>query len=116
MTPRNLLVVMDDEHNRKVLGCYGHPVVRTDRAGIADRQRIVLRRRRDHPPGIEHGQPQCRGKLIFIRQRCHVGHSADAHGPPARRAVDFPREPRAAGESTRGVPYTPRDLNPEPTD
>ncbi len=29
MTPRNLLVVMDDEHNRKVLGCYGHPVVRT---------------------------------------------------------------------------------------
>ena len=25
----NLLVIMDDEHNKKVLGCNGHPMVRT---------------------------------------------------------------------------------------
>lgn len=29
MKPMNLLVIMDDEHNKKVLGCYGHPIVRT---------------------------------------------------------------------------------------
>ncbi len=30
MTPAtNLLVIMDDEHNKKVLGCNGHPLVRT---------------------------------------------------------------------------------------
>ena len=29
MTPCNLLVIMDDEHNKKVTGYNGHPVVRT---------------------------------------------------------------------------------------
>lgn len=29
MKPRNLLVIMSDEHSRKVLGCYGNPIVRT---------------------------------------------------------------------------------------
>ncbi|MDA8052222.1 MAG: sulfatase-like hydrolase/transferase [Rhodospirillales bacterium] len=29
MTPRNLLFIMSDEHSRRVLGCYGHPMVRT---------------------------------------------------------------------------------------
>ena len=29
MKPRNLLFVMSDEHNRRVLGCHGHPVIRT---------------------------------------------------------------------------------------
>ena len=29
MTAMNLLVIMDDEHNKKVLGCNGHPMVRT---------------------------------------------------------------------------------------
>lgn len=29
MTPRNLLVIMDDEHNKKVLGYNGHPTVKT---------------------------------------------------------------------------------------
>lgn len=29
MEPMNLLVLMDDEHNKKMLGCYGHPVVKT---------------------------------------------------------------------------------------
>ncbi|MBI4084113.1 MAG: sulfatase-like hydrolase/transferase [Candidatus Lambdaproteobacteria bacterium] len=29
MTPTNLLILMSDQHNRQVLGCYGHPVVRT---------------------------------------------------------------------------------------
>lgn len=28
-TPRNLLVIMSDEHNPKVLGCAGHPVIHT---------------------------------------------------------------------------------------
>src|SRR5579884_3558121 len=27
--PQNLLVLMSDEHNPKMLGCYGHPLVRT---------------------------------------------------------------------------------------
>ena len=27
--PRNLLVILSDQHNRDTLGCYGHPVVRT---------------------------------------------------------------------------------------
>ena len=29
MRPRNLLVIMSDEHNPKVLGCAGHPVIHT---------------------------------------------------------------------------------------
>ena len=29
MKPQNLLVIMSDEHSRKVLGCYGDPVVHT---------------------------------------------------------------------------------------
>ena len=29
MKPRNLLFIMSDEHSRRVLGCYGHPMVRT---------------------------------------------------------------------------------------
>lgn len=29
MQPRNLLIIMDDEHNKKVLGYNGHPVVKT---------------------------------------------------------------------------------------
>ena len=29
MQPRNLLIIMSDEHNRNVLGCAGHPLVRT---------------------------------------------------------------------------------------
>ena len=29
MKPRNLLVIMSDEHNPKVLGCSGHPVIHT---------------------------------------------------------------------------------------
>lgn len=29
MKPKNLLVIMSDEHSRKVLGCYGNPIVHT---------------------------------------------------------------------------------------
>ena len=29
MRPRNLLFIMSDEHSRRVLGCYGHPMIRT---------------------------------------------------------------------------------------
>ena len=29
MEPKNLLIIMSDEHNPKVLGCHGHPMVRT---------------------------------------------------------------------------------------
>ena len=29
MQPANLLVIMSDQHNRRMLGCYGHPVVKT---------------------------------------------------------------------------------------
>ncbi len=29
MEPRNLLVIMADEHNPKILGCAGHPLVKT---------------------------------------------------------------------------------------
>ncbi len=29
MEPKNLLIIMSDEHNPKILGCYGHPMVRT---------------------------------------------------------------------------------------
>jgi choline-sulfatase len=29
MQPANLLVIMADEHSRKALGCYGHPIVQT---------------------------------------------------------------------------------------
>ncbi len=29
MTPRNLLLIMADEHSRRVLGCYGHRLIRT---------------------------------------------------------------------------------------
>lgn len=29
MKPRNLVVIMADEHSRKMLGCYGNPLVRT---------------------------------------------------------------------------------------
>ena len=29
MAQRNLLVIMDDEHSPKALGCYGHPLVKT---------------------------------------------------------------------------------------
>ena len=44
MTPCNLLVIMDDEHNKKVLGCNGHPLVRTpnlDRLAAAGTTVIV---------------------------------------------------------------------------
>jgi choline-sulfatase len=29
MTPTNLIFIMSDEHNKRVLGCYGHPMIRT---------------------------------------------------------------------------------------
>ena len=29
MPPSNLLVLMADQHNRQLMGCAGHPVVRT---------------------------------------------------------------------------------------
>ncbi|MGH7102099.1 MAG: sulfatase-like hydrolase/transferase [Acetobacteraceae bacterium] len=29
MRPRNLLFIMSDEHSRRVLGCYGHPMIQT---------------------------------------------------------------------------------------
>ena len=29
MQPANLLFIMSDEHSRRVLGCYGHPMIRT---------------------------------------------------------------------------------------
>ena len=29
MEPENLLIIMSDQHNRRVLGCYGHEIVRT---------------------------------------------------------------------------------------
>ena len=29
MRPTNVVVVMSDEHSRRVLGCYGHPMIRT---------------------------------------------------------------------------------------
>ena len=29
MQPTNLLFIMSDEHNKHVLGCYGHPTIRT---------------------------------------------------------------------------------------
>ena len=29
MTPTNLVFIMSDEHNRRVLGCQGHPMIRT---------------------------------------------------------------------------------------
>jgi len=29
MTPANLVVILSDEHNKRVTGCYGHPLIRT---------------------------------------------------------------------------------------
>ena len=29
MQPTNLLYILSDQHNRDVLGCYGHPLVQT---------------------------------------------------------------------------------------
>ena len=29
MDPKNLLIIMSDQHNRRMLGCYGHDIVRT---------------------------------------------------------------------------------------
>ena len=29
MKPANLLFILSDEHNRKVMGCSGHPMVKT---------------------------------------------------------------------------------------
>ena len=29
MTPKNLLILMSDEHNPQVMGCAGHPIIRT---------------------------------------------------------------------------------------
>lgn len=29
MEPKNLIIIMADEHNRKALGCYGHPIAKT---------------------------------------------------------------------------------------
>lgn len=29
MHPKNLLIIMSDQHNRRTLGCYGHPIVQT---------------------------------------------------------------------------------------
>ena len=29
MQPTNLLYILSDQHNRNLLGCYGHPTVQT---------------------------------------------------------------------------------------
>ena len=29
MTPTNLIVILSDEHNKRVTGCYGHPMIKT---------------------------------------------------------------------------------------
>lgn len=38
MVPQNLLILMSDEHNPKVLGCAGHPVIRTPNLDALARQ------------------------------------------------------------------------------
>ena len=29
MKPMNLMIIMDDEHSQKAMGCYGHPLVKS---------------------------------------------------------------------------------------
>ncbi|HVX71564.1 MAG TPA: sulfatase-like hydrolase/transferase, partial [Devosia sp.] len=29
MQPSNILFILSDEHSRRVLGCYGHPMIKT---------------------------------------------------------------------------------------
>jgi len=29
LRPANLLFILSDEHNKRVTGCYGHPMIRT---------------------------------------------------------------------------------------
>ena len=33
MKPKNLLIVMSDEHNPRIMGCAGHPVIRSYEPG-----------------------------------------------------------------------------------
>ncbi len=45
MKPANLLFILSDEHSRRVLGCYGHPMIRTPNPRPAGGARRALHRR-----------------------------------------------------------------------
>jgi hypothetical protein len=45
MKPRNLLFIMSDEHSKRVLGCYGHPMIRTPNLDRLAGARRALHRR-----------------------------------------------------------------------
>lgn len=42
MRPANLLIIMADQHSRKVLGSYGHPLVRTPNLDNPDEVTKIL--------------------------------------------------------------------------
>ena len=42
MTPKNMLVLMSDEHNAKILGCHGNPIVKTPNIDELSSESIVF--------------------------------------------------------------------------
>ena len=50
MRPKNMLFIMSDEHNRAVLGCSGHPMIRTPNLDRPATRRIRIGQSSDlHP-------------------------------------------------------------------
>jgi len=43
MEPKNLLILMSDEHSPKILGCHGHPVVRTPNIDALAKRGVLFR-------------------------------------------------------------------------
>ena len=96
MKPRNLLFIMSDEHSKRVLGCHGHPMIRTpnlDRLAASRRAlhrcllqladlRALARELPDRPLRARH--PLLGQRHRLRRQRPVLGAPAEGRGPSRR--------------------------------
>ena len=46
MQPRNLLIILSDQHNPRVMGCAGHPLIKTRPASMESKATTGLPRAR----------------------------------------------------------------------
>ena len=91
MTPKNLLVLMSDEHNPKVLGCAGHPLIAHAEPRRARGARHALHIRLHHLPDLRSGARRLRHRQVrppdrLLGQRRRLRRRGAELAPPAARA------------------------------
>ena len=64
MEPMNFLLLMDDEHTRKIMGCYGHPIVKTPNIDALAASGHALRERIYELPHLRAGPCEFRHRQV----------------------------------------------------